>query len=291
MSRQSGRSAQLVHKLEPVHLRHHQVENDHVGPCGGERVDRNLTVLRLSHLPADRLQRLAYAAADHVVIVDQKDASRGRAADAGQRLHELGAVDGLYQIVRRTQRVTAVLLFDDRHQNHRNACQRRIALDGGKHRPAIEIGHHDVERHRRRPQFPHQPKPFLAAARRDHRKAGPFQMPHHELAHGRIVVHHQDQRLFRLLERMTDRAGSACSPCSDLHDPRQPDGEGRALARLAFHRDVATHHAAKMPADGETKPGTAVFARGRGRGLRKLLKQLAHLLFGHADSGVGQPRS
>jgi hypothetical protein len=42
-----------------------------------------------------------------------------------------------------------------------------------------------------------------------------------------------------------------------------------------------------MPADGEAKPRTTVFARRRGRGLRKLLKQLSHLLFGHANPGVG----
>ena len=99
-----------------------------------------------------------------------------------------------------------------------------------------------------------------------------------------IVVHHQDQRLFRLLG---DRMNGLRMFLLNLHDPRQPHGEGRALSRLTFHGDVATHHAAKMSTDGETKPCTTVFARGRGRGLRKLLKQLAHLLFGHANPGVG----
>ena len=76
MSCQSAPSAQFVEKLEPVHLRHHQVENDHVGPRGGERINRNLPVLRLGHLPSDRLQRLAHAATDHFVIIDQKGAAR-----------------------------------------------------------------------------------------------------------------------------------------------------------------------------------------------------------------------
>ena len=75
MSCQSGRARKLVEELEPVHLRHHQVENDHVGPRGGERLDRNLTVLRLGHLPADRLQRLADAAADQFIVIDQKGSS------------------------------------------------------------------------------------------------------------------------------------------------------------------------------------------------------------------------
>jgi Tfp pilus assembly protein PilF len=51
-------------------------------------------------------------------IVDEKDVSRGRAAVAGQRLHELDAVHGLHQVVRRTKRIAAVLLVDDRHQHY-----------------------------------------------------------------------------------------------------------------------------------------------------------------------------
>ena len=88
MSCQSGRERKLVKELEPVHLRHHQVENDHVGLRGGERLDRNLTVLRLGHLPSDRLQCLADAAADHFVIIDQKGVSREssrRCRSASQR--------------------------------------------------------------------------------------------------------------------------------------------------------------------------------------------------------------
>src|SRR5262249_52346005 len=51
-----GASAQLVHELEPIHCRHHQVENDYVRPPGGERIDGYLAVLRLRDLPPDRLQ-------------------------------------------------------------------------------------------------------------------------------------------------------------------------------------------------------------------------------------------
>src|SRR5262245_44000387 len=71
-----------------------------------------------------------------------------------------------------------------------------------------------------------------------------------------------------------------------LRDPRQADGEGRALPRLAFDRDVAAHHAAEMPADGQPEAGAAVFAGSRGIRLRKFLEQPAHLLFGHADSRI-----
>src|SRR5262245_64885018 len=71
-----------------------------------------------------------------------------------------------------------------------------------------------------------------------------------------------------------------------LGDPWQADGEGRALPRLAFDGDVAAHHAAEVPADGQPEAGTAVFAGSRGIRLQKFLEQSAHLFFRHADSGI-----
>ena len=72
-----------------------------------------------------------------------------------------------------------------------------------------------------------------------------------------------------------------------IHNPRQPDREGRSATRLALNRDVAAHHLTEAAADREAKASATVFAR-RSRGsLRKLLEQLAHLLRRHADAGVG----
>jgi len=71
-----------------------------------------------------------------------------------------------------------------------------------------------------------------------------------------------------------------------VHNPRQPDCEGRTAAGLALDRDVAAHHLTKATADGETEARAAVFVR-RGRGsLGELLEQLAYLLRRHADAGV-----
>jgi hypothetical protein len=72
-----------------------------------------------------------------------------------------------------------------------------------------------------------------------------------------------------------------------IHNPRQPNGEGRATAGFALDRDVATHHLTEAPADGEAKARAAVFARRGRRSLGKLLEQLAHLLGRHADACVG----
>ena len=64
--------AQCIEEFEPVHLRHHQVENDHVGSRGRKRIDRYPAVLRLGRLPPNRLKRLAHSAADNIVIIDEK---------------------------------------------------------------------------------------------------------------------------------------------------------------------------------------------------------------------------
>ena len=118
------------------------------------------------------------------------------------------------------------------------------------------------------------------------------QVPHHEVAHGGVVVHHQDQRLLRFIGDLMRslrailpterRQGRFCA----LRIAGQADGEDRALPRLAFDGDVAAHHAAEMLADGETEAGATVFAGGRRVRLGKLLEQPAHLLFGHADPGI-----
>jgi hypothetical protein len=60
---------------------------------------RNLPVLRLGHLPPDRLQCLPDTAPDHLIVIDQQGFSRNRTADVGERLNELGAVHRLHQII------------------------------------------------------------------------------------------------------------------------------------------------------------------------------------------------
>ena len=66
----------------------------------------------------------------------------------------------------------------------------------------------------------------------------------------------------------------------------QTDREYRPLARLTRHGHVAAHHACKLARDGESEAGAAEALRGRGIGLRELLKQLAHLLRRHADAAI-----
>src|SRR5262249_36531833 len=72
-----------------------------------------------------------------------------------------------------------------------------------------------------------------------------------------------------------------------LHYPWQTDREGRSATRLALHRNIAAHHLAEPLADREPEAGAAVFPRRRRICLGEFLEQLAHLLGGHADAGVG----
>ncbi len=67
----------------------------------------------------------------------------------------------------------------------------------------------------------------------------------------------------------------------------KPHGERGSHARLALHRDIASHRAAETPADGEAEAGATVLPGGGGVGLGELLEKLRHLLAGHADAGVG----
>jgi hypothetical protein len=68
---------------------------------------------------------------------------------------------------------------------------------------------------------------------------------------------------------------------------RQAHREYRALARLARHCHVATHHARELAREGKAEPRPAVAARGQGIGLGEILEQFRLLLGGEPDAGVG----
>src|SRR6516164_7366806 len=66
----------------------------------------------------------------------------------------------------------------------------------------------------------------------------------------------------------------------------QAHGKNRALARLALHRHIATHHARELAREGKAEPRAAIAACGQGIGLGEILKQFRLLLRGHADAGI-----
>src|SRR5262249_23766640 len=82
-------SAKRIEELEPIHLRHQQVEDDHVWSPASDRLDGKQAILCLGHLPPRRLERLAYSATDYFIIVNQKGSPGDSATKVGQGRCEL----------------------------------------------------------------------------------------------------------------------------------------------------------------------------------------------------------
>ena len=74
MSRQAVSPPQRLKQLEAVHLRHHQVEQDHAGPAiAPERAEALAAVGRLDDRPALLLQHAPQHLARRGVVLDHQD--------------------------------------------------------------------------------------------------------------------------------------------------------------------------------------------------------------------------
>ncbi len=98
------------------------------------------------------------------------------------------AVDRLGEIAGRTERDTAAVLIHDRHHDDRNLGKLSVLPQRGQHRPAVEVGHHHVERNRDRPQFLGELEPLHSARRSHDGKSFGLELIRNELARGGIVV-------------------------------------------------------------------------------------------------------
>src|SRR5258708_5367419 len=67
---------------------------------------------------------------------------------------------------------------------------------------------------------------------------------------------------------------------------RDSNGEAGAAPWLALDGDFTAHHSAQLLAEGQSEPGAAITARGRGLRLIKVLKQFRQDLGPDADAGV-----
>ena len=277
-------------ELEPVHLRHHQVEQDHVGRRFGELLEREAAVARPDDLPLLLLENPPHALAHDLVVVHQQHLARDRAADLPQQRDQPLAVDRLGQVLGGAEGVAAAAVVLDGHEHHRYVGEQRIALDRRQDRPAVEVGHVDVQRDRRRMQLPRQLEPLAAPGRGANRETLALEIAAHHVADGLIVVDDEDQRALhrRLRSPLGPHAAQQRPARLRGLDPRgQADGEGRALAELALDGDIAAHHLAETAADRESEPRAAVLARGGRIGLHEFLEQPADLLGRHPDAGVG----
>ena len=98
------------------------------------------------------------------------------------------AFDRLDQVAGGAERHAAPLLVGDGDHDHRRVGELGVLPQRRQHRPAVEVGHHHVERDRDRPQLLGNLDPFETAARGRDRKAFRFEMIVDQVARGRVVV-------------------------------------------------------------------------------------------------------
>ena len=113
------------------------------------------------------------------------------------------AVDRLGQIAGGAKRHAAALLVQDRHHDDGDIGELAVLPQRRQHRPAVEVGHHHVERDRDRTQFLGEPQSLESAGGGNDRKALGPEMIGDQLARGGIVV--DDQNAIRPGELLARR--------------------------------------------------------------------------------------
>ena len=105
---------------------------------------------------------------------------------------QLLAVDRLGEIARRAERHAAAVLIQDRHHDDRNLGELGVLPQRGQDRPAVEIGHHHVERNCDRPQFLGELQSLQPARGGHDGKSFGLEMIRNQFARGGIVVDDED---------------------------------------------------------------------------------------------------
>ena len=145
--------SQLAQKLEAVHFRHHQVEQDQAWDrMVGEPVQSAAAVDRLMGHISHALQRMTEYFAGRLVVFHHQDRSAGGtgAMLAQDRRQALPIYWFSYEIGG-TQRDRHAALVEYRHHDHRDVAQRGVGLELLERAPAVHLRHQYVERDRLRP--------------------------------------------------------------------------------------------------------------------------------------------
>ena len=157
-----------VEELEPVHFRHHQVEQDHgrrrmVAEPGQRRRGR-----WRPRPPRRPIFSMVCRIMSRVVGVVLDDQDRPFAADqAMDQRRQPRPVDRLGQDIDGAERKADAAVRNDRDHDHRNVAQIGVGLERAQHLPAVGLGHHDVERDRIRADRARQIQSLVAAARHE----------------------------------------------------------------------------------------------------------------------------
>ncbi len=188
-------SPQRVHKLKPVHLWHHQVQQNKQRKTAIELFQSRLSILGLRHLPAILLQ----SAPQHfphrgVVLYHQHPLWTCALPISFQDLVQPLKINRFGKIIRRAQGKAHLLVIDDGQHDHRDASGGWIGLQGLEHRPAIHAGHHHVQGDDGGLELLGQCDPGLAIPRDLDAESIFLQRSPHQIMHRRIIVNDQDGR-------------------------------------------------------------------------------------------------
>ena len=83
------------------------------------------------------------------------------------------------------------MLVEDGDHDHRDLGELGVLPQRRQHRPAVEVGHHDVERDRDRPQLLGELESLQAAGGRLDRKSFRLEVIGDEVARGGVIVDHE----------------------------------------------------------------------------------------------------
>src|SRR5262245_53100375 len=181
-------AAELGQELEAVHLGHHQIEHDDVRRGRGETLEPDAPILGLLDRPAVLAQYLVDDCPRGLVVLDQQHASGLLAADRPKQLEQAVAIDGLHHILGRAEREAAVFLVEDGHDDDGDVGQGRIPLQGREDCPAVEVRHHDVERHGGGAELTRAGQRFDATGGRDDGESLFDQESLHQPSYGGVVI-------------------------------------------------------------------------------------------------------
>src|SRR6266436_1367948 len=103
------------------------------------------------------------------------------------------AVHRLDEIVRSAQVQSHCFVVHDRNHNHRNLGQFGVRLELAEHRPAIAVGHDDVQRDDRGANPLGKPQAFVSTADSEYIETQLPQETRHEVTNRWVVVYHQNR--------------------------------------------------------------------------------------------------
>ena len=114
------------------------------------------------------------------------------------KIGETVPVDRFDKVIGGAQIHAPGLIVHNGNHNHRNLRQFRITLELVQNRPPIPVRHDHIEGNKQGTNLLGQTEAFFSICSRNHMEFHFRQEPRHQIAHGWIVIYHQNRMLVRL---------------------------------------------------------------------------------------------